>query len=325
MIPALVNRDSLPFFNALASETRLRMIELLAERQLNIRELAAALGLSSSIIARHVQMLEDAGIIVCNTLPGERGLQKRCKLVHDGFALNFGQVHAYSDVNVFEVPVGDYFSWSVKPTCGLATQQSYIGSQDDVRCFADPRRTEAGLIWLGSGYLEYIIPNYADVRSTPNELRIQLEICSEAPGWDMAWPSDIYFYINDHPLGFWTAPGDFGDKPGLHSPDWYRRSRNTSQYGSLKQVTVNRSGTYIDGLPMSGVRIGDLNLNQSQFIHFKIACPEDAANPRGFNLYGKGFGNYDQGIILSIVSDPADKPTFQSNDAPVGKNAGGQI
>lgn len=185
----LVNRDSYPFFAALASETRLAMVELLAEKPMNIRDIAETLGLSSSIIAKHVQMMESAGVIKCKTMPGERGLQKVCSLVHDGLALNFGQAHYGPEINVVEVAIGNYFAWSAKAPCGLATQESFIGYQDDVRSFTNPRRTDAGLIWVSSGYLEYIIPNYVHTLKPIGELRIQLEICSEAPGWDVSWPS----------------------------------------------------------------------------------------------------------------------------------------
>ena len=50
----IVDRNAYPFFSALASHTRLMIIELLKEREMNISELAHELGLSSTIIAKHV-------------------------------------------------------------------------------------------------------------------------------------------------------------------------------------------------------------------------------------------------------------------------------
>ena len=69
-----VTRENLAFFNALASETRLHIIELLGERSMNLRELADELELSVAIVSRHVKTLEAAGILRCTTVPGGHGL-----------------------------------------------------------------------------------------------------------------------------------------------------------------------------------------------------------------------------------------------------------
>ena len=92
MAPINVNREACPFFSALASETRLAIIELLGEREMNIRDLAQILGLSSTIIAKHIKILENAHIIHCRSIPGERGLQKLCRLIQDGI-VQIGRAH----------------------------------------------------------------------------------------------------------------------------------------------------------------------------------------------------------------------------------------
>lgn len=298
----IVDRNAYPFFSALASHTRLMIIELLKEREMNISELAHELGLSSTIIAKHVQILESVNIIRCRSVPGERGLQKRCRLIQYGFAINFEPKAAYPEVSAFDIPVGQYVDWSVKPTCGLMTTEQAIGYSDDERSFADPQRYKAGVLWLGHGYVDYVLPNYQNDNSRIQELRIVLEICSEAPGWDANWPSDIYFHINGHCLGYWTCPGDFGDKPGVFSPSWYVAGNN-SQYGMLKQIVLNRTGSYVDGIRMSDVTIDQVELSSSRPIRLRIESPEDAANPGGFNLFGKGFGNYDQNISVTIIRE----------------------
>ncbi len=150
----IVDRNAYPFFAALASKTRLMMVELLKEREMNISELANELGLSSTIIAKHVQVLESADIIRCRSVPGERGLQKRCRLIQNGFMLNFEPHRNYPEISVFDIPVGQYVDWSVKPTCGLMTTKGSIGYSDDERCFADPMRYKAGLLYLGHGYVD---------------------------------------------------------------------------------------------------------------------------------------------------------------------------
>ena len=50
--------ESVAIFRALASELRARIIVLLAERDLNINELSAALGLAQPSVTKHVRILE---------------------------------------------------------------------------------------------------------------------------------------------------------------------------------------------------------------------------------------------------------------------------
>ncbi len=71
-----VHSGNTAYFECFASETRLRMIELLNVRPMNIKELAAELELSSAIITKHIQKLEDAGIVGTESLSGLRGRQK---------------------------------------------------------------------------------------------------------------------------------------------------------------------------------------------------------------------------------------------------------
>ncbi|KHF37453.1 Helix-turn-helix domain protein [Paenibacillus sp. P1XP2] len=55
-----VNRDSLSLFAALASDTRIKMVEMLSREPLNIKEMAQKLGISSAIVTKHVQQLKEA-------------------------------------------------------------------------------------------------------------------------------------------------------------------------------------------------------------------------------------------------------------------------
>lgn len=53
---------------ALASVPRVKMISLLREKTLNINEISAALGLPQSTVATHISILEDAGIIITESI-----------------------------------------------------------------------------------------------------------------------------------------------------------------------------------------------------------------------------------------------------------------
>lgn len=48
-----------------------------------------------------------------------------------------------------------------------------------------------------------------------------IEICSEAPNHKDDWPSDITVWINNHEVGTWTSPSDFGGERGVLTPAWW--------------------------------------------------------------------------------------------------------
>ena len=50
-----INEESLPVYEALASKTRIKIIQLLSKNKMNIKELAQALGISSAITTMHVK------------------------------------------------------------------------------------------------------------------------------------------------------------------------------------------------------------------------------------------------------------------------------
>lgn len=298
----IVNREQEAFFAALSSKTRLMMVELLGGRRMNVSELAEALGISVTIVARHVKALEMAGIVRCERVQGERGLQKLCELALSEVLLSFEKEAPGLDVSVYDIPIGQYAAWSVQPTCGLITATGYLGYCDDPRYFADPGRAEVNCLWVGHGYLEYLLPNYLNTVQRLKSLSIQMEICSEAPGFAMNWPSDIHFSLNGRLLGIWTSPGDFGDRPGVFSPEWYRGQPST-QYGQLKVLTLDERGTFIDGRKLSDLPLNAYGLKAGEPMHLRIESPADAPNPRGFTLFGKGFGNYDQNITVTLTAE----------------------
>ncbi|WP_331521826.1 ArsR/SmtB family transcription factor [Methanococcoides sp.] len=50
-------------FNALGSDTRIRMLELLSEDEMHISELARTLEISVPVAAKHVKILEAANLV----------------------------------------------------------------------------------------------------------------------------------------------------------------------------------------------------------------------------------------------------------------------
>lgn len=290
-----VTVQNMRFLECLSSEMRVRMIELLSNSPMNIKELSQALGVSSPLVTRNVRMLEEAGIVRSESIAGVRGIQKVCHLTMNRVVLEFQpKPKTAFDCYTISMPIGQYSSFDVKPTCGLVSQEKIIGMLDDPRYFADPDHVHARHLWFGSGYVEYRIPNFLLRNQTASSLEINLELCSEAPGYNENWPSDIGFSVNGVELGIWTCPGDFGSKRGIYTPDWW----NATQHGVLKSLTVNQQGTYIDGIRISDTAIGALEIENHKEITFRIACPESAKNCGGISLFGKGFGNYNQDIEI---------------------------
>lgn len=294
----------LKFFESLASETRLRMIELLMERKRNIKELAETLGVSSAVVTKHVQQMEEAGIVHCESVAGVRGTQKLCSLKPERVTLVFRRMAEAATARTepdrrytVSIPVGQYAAYDVKPTCGLVSAEGRIGLVDDPRYFADMEHVKADHLWFAEGFVEYRIPNYLVGRQSARELEISLEICSEAPRYNENWPSDITFSLNGVVLGAWTCPGDYGSVKGVYTPDWWA---GNTQHGLLKTIRVTEEGTFIDGLRMSSVTIGDLSIKVGRELLLRIASLPTSAHCGGVSLFGKRFGNYSQDIEVTI-------------------------
>ncbi|MBD2868053.1 ArsR/SmtB family transcription factor [Paenibacillus arenilitoris] len=293
-----VNSSNLKFLECFASDTRVKIIELLNVRPMNIKDLAEALGISSAIVTKHVQKLEEALIVTTESVPSTRGRQKICHLTLESATLQF-KAKAKADQNRYAVsiPIGQYSAYEVKPTCGLSSDTRIIGMVDDPRYFSDPEHVKACHLWFGSGYIEYRVPNYLVGRQRARSIAISLEICSEAPKYNENWPSDLSFYMNDICLGVWTCPGDFGAVKGVYTPAWWGLG---TQHGLLKQITVDADGSYIDGIRMSDVTVQDLAIGYGEDIRFRISAPETATHSGGLSMFGRQFGNYDQDILVYV-------------------------
>ncbi|WNS43768.1 HTH domain-containing protein [Paenibacillus sp. MMS20-IR301] len=300
-----ITEQNLPLFEALASGTRIKMIQLLQTDALNIKEMAERLGVSSAIIAKHVQQLEESGIIASRMISGKRGMQKQCFLAQDSIMLRFRpegtpapQEEDTLNHYAVSIPVGQYVAFNVRPTCGLASETKLIGMRDDPRYFAEPEHVQAQHLWFGSGHIDYRIPNYLMGRQSIKSIRISLEICSEAPGYAEDWPSDIVFSLNGVNVGTWTSPGDFGAVRGKLTPAWWEPG--STQHGLLKTLLIAEEGTFMDGIRLSGVAARDIPVAPMEEIQFRIESDATARRPGGVSLFGRKFGNYEQDIEVNI-------------------------
>lgn len=285
---------------ALASKPRLRILDLLSDRVLNVSEIAEALASPLSTVTSHVGVLEEAGLLRAEMKPGERGLQKVCTRVYDRVVLTLpGSAPVPEEPVVhLSMPVGGYVDADVHPTCGLAGPAALIGMVDDPASFFEPGHADASLVWFRSGHLTYRFPNRLPPRTEPTYLRFRAELCSEAPMHHEDWPSDVTLYVNGVRTGTWTSPADFGGRRGVLTPSWWD-DRN-SQFGLLKEWRVTPDGSWIDGVRVSDVTLSDLELRARPTIEVRIGVDTDAQHVGGLNLFGKAFGNYPEDLTLSI-------------------------
>ncbi|GAB2539211.1 ArsR/SmtB family transcription factor [Gracilibacillus alcaliphilus] len=293
-----INKTSLPVFSALASEVRLEIIQLLSKNKMNIKELSAVLGISSPIVKKHVEKLEEAGIIRTEKIPGKSGLQRISILKVDHIEVNFPKkiYHSFATYET-SIPIGHFTDYQVKPTCGLATSKDFIGPVDQTKYFMDPQRMQASILWFTQGFIEYKTPNYLQEADQLQQLEISFEIGSEFPFSNDVWPSDITFSLNDQELGTWQSPGDYADIRGMYTPEWW--PDNLNQYGLLKTIRITSHGTYMDGEPLSDVTIADLDTGIDLW-KLRMEVKEEAEHVGGLTLFGRHFGNHDQDINVKL-------------------------
>lgn len=291
-------REGLPLFKALASDTRVAILEVLqASGPMCMSDISDALNLTGGALTPHIKALTESGLVAITIGSGKHGVQKVCCIAEDRVVVD---IQTQRDANVYEteIGVGQYTAYEVLPTCGLATLERIVGVEDDPRFFASPDRMNAGIVWLGGGYLEYILPNFLKPEQRPVEIQISFEIGSEAPGFSEDWPSDISFFINGIALCEWTSPADFGAMRGIYTPDWW--DRNWNQHGLYKLLSVNESGTFIDGGKRSEIPLSALHLTDGAPIRLRFDAPKTAKHAGGLTLFGRSFGNYSQDIKMRI-------------------------
>lgn len=284
---------------ALSSGVRINILRLLCREELNVNEIAKKLELAQSSTVMHVKLLEEAGLIKSRLQSGMRGSMKVCRL-------NVGQIDIVLDTmdiskfkcEVISMPIGHFVDYKVQPTCGLVSEEAPIGEEDEPRCFFDPDRIKAQLIWLRSGYLEYRFPNSCLTNVKEKVLEVSAELCSEDHEYKLDCPSDITLWINGREAGTWTCPSDYGGRRGLRNPDWWP-DKNT-QYGILKTWRITEDGSYIDEKKVNDMTISDYKLYQNPYISVRIGVKDDAKNIGGINVFGEHFGDYSQNIVMKI-------------------------
>lgn len=298
-ILALLDDECVEVFRALGQETRLQVLRALALGERNIAELGAELGLAQPTITRHVQQLEAAGLVESEYVPGQQGMQKRCRLRAQRLVIDLAaKPETEERVEEVRMPLGLYTLVNPTAPCGLANRTRFIGFLDKAQAFYHPERASAEILWMADGFVEYTFPNDLPTSMEVERLDLVMEVCSEVPDHNEDWPSDLTLWINGVEVGTWTCPGDFGGKRGALNPGWW--VDHMTQHGLLKVWTVDRTGAYVDGTRVSDVDLARLLVQPQQPIAVRLGVKPGAEHPGGFNLFGRGFGNYPQDLVLRL-------------------------
>lgn len=295
-----LEHDGIEVYKALASETRIQILTMLANKPATASELAAELNMSKAIVSRHLKELENAKLIhLSHNYKSEDERKKVYTLKVDQIHIDFPRrIYLPYKKKVAEIKLGLFSDFEIQPTCGLCSSERVIGAFDDPRSFVSNDRVDASLLWFSKGYVEYRIPNLLNEKEQPELLELSLELSSEFPDSNNTWPSDISFSINGVDLATWTCPGNYSDVRGKLTPEWW--SSHYSQYGHLIHLRTSSHDTGIDAHFMSDVTIRDLNLNESPWLTLKIGVKDDAVNAGGVTIFGDSFGNAPQNIQLTL-------------------------
>ncbi len=285
---------------ALASETRIEILRLLRYQDLNVNEIAEYLNIPASSSAAHVKVLEEAGMIKTSLQPGIRGSMKLCRIVLDHIYVEMNTTkNLEQDEEIIKMPIGSFVDYRIEPTCGMASAKGPIGAEDDPRCFYLPERTEAQLIWIGNGYIEYRFPTNFLPGKQLHRMELSMELCSEDHEYNLDYPSDITLWVNGIEVGTWNSPSDFGGRRGKLNPDWWP-DKNT-QFGMLKTWAIMEHGCFLENEKTVSKGLQEFRLADRDYISVRIGMKEDAVHIGGFNLFGESFGDYPQGIIMKLI------------------------
>lgn len=289
-------------FRVLSSETRVLILSLLSHNVMNVAELTAALDLPHSTVSVNIKQLVEAGLLQVEYVPGSHGTQKLVSKRYDEVLVRLPGVAveatAAEDMVEIRMPIGNYRHVEAVATCGLASDTRYIGALDDPRSFFEPDHVFAQILWFKSGFVEYAFPNNIPFGSRLTRVEFSAEVCSEAPNYDLNWPSDITLWINGIEVGTFTSPADFGGVPARFMPNWWHIDQTT--HGELKNWTVTPEGSFLDGQPLSNVTVGQIEVPGCTHLTVRLGVKADAGNIGGMNLFGRKFGNYPQDLLMRL-------------------------
>ena len=286
---------------ALSVEERLNILRYMLNKSVSISEISKSLDIPISSVSRHIDILEDAGLIVISYQPGLKGHTKYCAqaVLDVKFSLVADKVDSKLKSYVTEMPIGMYSDCKVNAPCGMVGKEKQLGPFDDAQMFYSPMRAQAECLWFKSGYVTYVFSAPQKNNDLRKRISFSLEICSDTIYYNNDWPSDITFSINGIEVLTYTSPGNFGGKRGRLTPAYWPVT--SSQFGQLKKISVDKEGVYLDNVFVhKQITFDDLHLFENDSITFTVQVKENAEYCGGVSLFGKNFGDFEQAIIMKI-------------------------
>jgi len=289
---------------ALSVPERLQIINILMQRSRTITEIAKMIDRPLTSATFHVKALEKAKIIYSEKFSTLKGTSRICYINCFSININFLQpLASVSQHFSFDMPVGHFTSVNPGELCGIACAGHIIQPTNDPTVFYRNDRIDAQIVWMNSGNISYKFPNILkNISHEISDIKFSLEICSEAPNYRIEFPSDITIWVNDTEVLTFTSPGDFGERRGKLTPEWWPGA--ATQYGILKNISIRKHGSFLDEkLHSSDINLEKLNLNKYDFIKLTVGIKENARFIGGFNLFGEKFGDFPQNILMEIFTD----------------------
>lgn len=65
-------------------------------------------------------------------------------------------------------------------------------------------------------------------------------------------------------------------------------------------MVFEKDGTYLDGKKVTEHGLAEFKLEEQEYISVRIGVKEDAVHKGGMNLFGNGFGDYPQDIVMKM-------------------------
>ena len=140
---------------ALSVDVRLEILKYLLNRSVSLSEISKNLNIPISSVSRHIDILEDAGLVVISYQPGLKGHTKFCAqaVLDVKISLIANKLDSKLKSIITEMPVGMYSDCKVSAPCGMVGKEANLGQFDDTQIFYSPLRAQAECLWFKSGYV----------------------------------------------------------------------------------------------------------------------------------------------------------------------------
>ena len=281
----------------LSLKLRRKILLLLNKKAMTTAQLSEKLNEPITTISTNVKMLEKAGLIIMLETHGRGNsrpmIRKYACVVMD--LRDKSETINHPRRRLISIPIGSFCDYQTSAYYGMASRNGLLAENGSGLWVAN--RSEAELLWMaGHGYVSYKVSNQGLKDKTLSNFCISMEVCSETATYNNNWESDITVWLNGVELCTYRSPGDFGGRRGLNNPPWWKD--HMTQFGLLVRISVTNECTCLNNVVVSNVRLEQLKLTENDYFELKIGVKDSAKQQGGFNLFGKGFGDYKQDIEI---------------------------